>query len=396
MNSFRYIVVGLICSAPIAFAGPSFDQAIKQMSVQHSPVILKQGNSRAAILAEFQGRVMVTTANGDAGDTLGWANFDYLQQPNTDNNAPTGGASRLWFGPETGPYSLFFKPGKARTVENIYVQDAFSINPFSLSSQTQSAATFKQNINIQNHLGFTFELAVERKITLFSQPQIANTLDIEIEKELHVVGFGAFTKMTNIGKEDWKKDTGLLSLWELGAFEPSENTVVFMPIRGELNQVTSYFTPTLASHTKIKDKVVYYKADANYMNKIGIPPQNTLSLMGSYNPEAGLLTVFQFEFNPEDDLYNNSVWYEENYHPYKGDVINVFNDGLIDGEGPFGPFYEVETSSSAKALKVNQSHQHFQNTYHFKGNPQDLNKITSRLFGLSIQQIQSVFVTKQK
>ncbi|WP_158969596.1 DUF6786 family protein [Paraglaciecola sp. L3A3] len=386
----RLLITTSLVAYPVA-SKQTFNQAIQQLSIQHKPIILKQGKSRAAVLAEFQGRVMVTSADGELGQTLGWSNFEYLATPNTDNNSVTGGASRLWFGPETGPYSVFFKPGKPRTVNNIQVQDAVSLQPFTLIAQSDSVANFKQNISIQNHFGFTFELSVERKIELFAATKIAENLSIDLDDNLSVVGFSARTEITNISQHDWRKGTGLLSIWELGAFEPSDTTVIFIPIKGQLAEVTSYFTPTKTSHAQIKNGVVYYKADAHYMNKIGIPAANATDLMGSYDKTAKLLTIFEFQLNSANELYNNSVWYEENYHPYKGDVINVFNDGLVDGEGPFGPFYELETSSSARELKVGQSQQHFQNTYHFQGDEKHLNKITKKLFGLSLNTALTVF-----
>ncbi|MGA9638190.1 MAG: DUF6786 family protein [Flavobacterium sp.] len=35
--------------------------------------------------------------------------------------------------------------------------------------------------------------------------------------------------------------------------------------------------------------------------------------------------------------------------------MNVFNEGITETAGSFGSFYEIETSSSAKELKVGES-----------------------------------------
>lgn len=369
----------------------SFDSAVDIMSQVHRPIVLRNGEARAVVLAEFQGRVMITSANGDSGNSLGWFNVEYMGKPNDDNNSVTGGASRLWFGPETGPYSVFFRPKESRVAENIQVPSAVSTKPFAVKFSNESRVEFVQPISLRNHLGFTFRVSVERNIQLFSTTQIQQNLDIKLEDNVNVVGFSAGTKITNIGDKDWHQETGILSIWELGAFHPSDNTTVFIPLRGELEQVTSYFTPTLNTHTRIQNNIVYYKADANYMNKIGIPAANSPSLVGSYDSDRKLLTVVEYQLGAPDALYNNSVWYEEGYQAYGGDIINIFNDGLIDGSGPFGPFYEMETSSSAAALKIGQSHQHFQNTYHFIGDEQHIAEIVESLFGLSLQQIKQVF-----
>ncbi|MEP1445184.1 MAG: DUF6786 family protein [Paraglaciecola sp.] len=394
MAKLQVIVMGLnlaVNTAVQASIPMSFDRAVDIMSQVHKPIVLRNGKARAAVLAEFQGRVMVTSANGDSGNSLGWFNVEYMGKANEDNNSVTGGASRLWFGPETGPYSVFFRPNESRIAANIQVPSAVSTEPFTLKFSNESSVEFVQSISLRNHFGFTFRVNVERNIRLFNTTQIQQNLDIKFKDNLNVVGFSAVTKITNIGDKDWHQDTGILSIWELGAFHPSDHTTVFIPLRGELEEVTSYFTPTLNTHTRIQNNIVYYKTDANYMNKIGIPAANSPSLVGSYDSDRKLLTVFEYQLGAPDALYNNSVWYEEGYQPYGGDIINIFNDGLIDGTGPFGPFYEMETSSSAVALKIDQSHQHFQNTYHFIGDEQQIAEIVESLFGLSLQQITQVF-----
>ena len=243
---------------------------------------------------------------------------------------------------------------------------------------------------MENYQGFIFELAVNRKISLFNTDKIKADLGITY-KNLHVVGFGANTVITNIGKQHWTKETGLISIWDLGAFVPSAKNVAVIPIKNQLENVTSYFTPTKASHTKITNDVVYYRADANYMNKIGIPPENTKPLMASYDPENGLLTVVTFQFNDDlSDIYVNSVWYPEGYDNYNGDVTNVFNAGA-DELGNSGRFYELESSSNAKPLKMGESQSHFQNTYHFQGDIDELNAISLALLGVSLHDIENAF-----
>jgi len=100
-----------------------------------------------------------------------------MLQPNIDNKSVVGGgASRLWFGPETGPYSVFFKPGMARTSKNIEVAYAVSIEPFAVKSRTGSRVEFEENISLDNNVGFNFKVKVERKIELFSTKKIQENL----------------------------------------------------------------------------------------------------------------------------------------------------------------------------------------------------------------------------
>ena len=73
----------------------------------------------------------------------------------------------------------------------------------------------------------------------------------------------------------------------------------------------------------------------------------------TYALETGVLTVVRYQLGG-DTLYVNSQWGEQE-NPYKGEAVNVFNDGKMGEVGPFGPFYELETSSSARELKVGES-----------------------------------------
>jgi hypothetical protein len=41
--------------------------------------------------------------------------------------------------------------------------------------------------------------------------------------------------------------------------------------------------------------------------------------------------------------------------PYKGDVINSYNDGPLEDGSQLGPFYEIEASSPALGLKKGMS-----------------------------------------
>ena len=65
--------------------------------------------------------------------------------------------------------------------------------------------------------------------------------------------------------------------------------------------------------------------------------------------------------------YVNSMW-ELQDEPFKGDVVNSYNDGPpSSGAKPLGPFYELESSSPALALKPGESATHIHRTIHLKG-----------------------------
>jgi hypothetical protein len=74
--------------------------------------------------------------------------------------------------------------------------------------------------------------------------------------------------------------------------------------------------------------------------------------------------------------------------PFAGDASNSYNDGPASpGASPLGPFYELESSSPALALKSGLSFTHVHTTFHFQGSPADLDDIALRALGARISQI---------
>jgi hypothetical protein len=56
-----------------------------------------------------------------------------------------------------------------------------------------------------------------------------------------------------------------------------------------------------------------------------------------------------------------------------------------------GPFYELETSSPAAALKPGESLSHIQYTMHLTGDLKSLDSITRQLFGVGLEEIRKIF-----
>lgn len=141
-----------------------------------------------------------------------------------------------------------------------------------------------------------------------------------------------------------------------------------------------YFTP-LNKRRKIEDNIVFYKADAAYMNKIGILPQNCVAVFGSFSPEINLLTITTYNFE-DAELYANSV--PENTTPFKGTVIDIFNGEVNKELDRNWPFFEMETSSAMKELHPQEEMYHKQSTYHFEGNEKYLNEISVKVLGVKL------------
>src|SRR4051812_6926702 len=80
---------------------------------QHTEVIvLAEGEARGVVVPAWQGRVVTSTAGGDAGASYGWLNRALIAagKPLPQFN-PYGGEDRLWLGPEGSQFSIFFRAG---------------------------------------------------------------------------------------------------------------------------------------------------------------------------------------------------------------------------------------------------------------------------------------------
>jgi len=87
--------------------------------------------------------------------------------------------------------------------------------------------------------------------------------------------------------------------------------------------------------------------------------------------------------------YVNSQWKIQD-HPFAGDASNSYNDGAPSpGAKPLGPFYELESSSPAAALKPGKSLSHLHRTFHISGSEAALDTISKAQLGVSIQEIRS-------
>lgn len=367
----------------------SFGQDLELLKLNTETLVLQSGNAMVAVVGAYQGRIMTSSSGGLQGKSYGWFNREKVAGGSVLNSfSSVGGEDRMWFGPEAGEYSVFFESGKAQIPENVKIAQDLNTLPFRLLSSSDTSASFGNRLSITNYQDYTFQIEIERTITIFSRKKIENTLGIELGEKVSAVGFQSRTNMENVGPSDWAIESGLLSIWDLGCFPPSPHTAIVIPTRNNMDSANIYFSPIDDSRLRIIDNILYYKGDGNYLNKIGIPARHTKPVFGSYNPEQKVLTIVKFAFTDEP-LYVNSHWVYQD-QPYGGDVINVFNDGITETAGPFGPFYELETSSSARELKVGEAQEHTHATFHFEGELEDLSPIARDLLGVSLNEIQQI------
>jgi hypothetical protein len=136
---------------------------------------------------------------------------------------------------------------------------------------------------------------------------------------------------------------------------------------------------------------IFFRGDGQYRSKIGLSPSRARSVAGSYDADGRVLTLVQYTRPEGATEYVNSMW-EHQREPYKGDVINSYNDGPpAPGKPPLGPFYELETSSPALRLAPGQTFTHVHRTVHLVGPEAQLDVVARAALQVGVADIAGAF-----
>lgn len=361
---------------------------------KHTPAVveLADNHQRSKILVSpaYQGRVMTSTAQGDGGVSFGWINYDLIASGEVKQQFnPVGGEERFWLGPEGGQYALHFKQGDPFDIGHWQVLPVIDTVTYEASQVTASEAVFTSKATLVNYSGTSFEVGIERKVTLLAPEAIGQKLGAPLPEDVDVVGYETTNTITNQGSNDWVQEKGLLSIWLLGMMTPSDQTFVIIPFKpgaGSRALITDdYFGTIPPGRLVVKDSVLYFTCDGKLRSKIGLSPRIAKPLAASYDFRRNVLTVIRFPVE-ENGLYVNAAWKLQD-EPYKGDVVNSYNDGPQPDGTQMGPFYEIESSSDARALKKGESQSHTQLTCHFQGDYEILRTFARQLLGVDLDEV---------
>jgi hypothetical protein len=347
------------------------------------------GQGKILLSADYQGRVMTSTASGDSGISFGWLNYDLIAAgANKKQFNPVGGEERFWMGPEGGQYSIYFKKGDSYNIANWQVPAIIDTIPFDVVSHDDSQAIFRKRASITNYSGTKFDVEIERTIKLLNVASLVANSNPSADT-VKVVGYTTTNQIKNVGPTDWKKENGLLSIWLLCMFTPTEQTTAIIPFTADPNAsqyiTDDYFGKVPSERLRIKDNVIYFTCDGKKRSKIGISPAIAKNVAGSYDSKLNVLTIIRFNVE-KNGLYVNSKW-ELQKEPYKGDAVNSYNDGPLEDGSQLGPFYELESSSPAAELKRGEVQQYSQTTFHFQGNFSALSEIAKQLLGVDLNEL---------
>jgi hypothetical protein len=303
-----------------------------------------------------------------------------------------GGEDRFWLGPEGGQYALYFAPGTAFDTEHWQVPEAIDWGGWPVGTRTATEVTFRQPMSLTNYAGFTFDVRVDRTVRLLSRADVTRHLGRD-PGGVDYVAYETDNVITNTGRAPWRPESGLVSIWILGMLRPGPRTTVVVPYRpgpeSELGPVVNdaYFGTQPPERLRVGKTAVFFRGDGTHRGKIGMARPRVHNVAGSYDPDRRLLTIVQFTVPDAPNGYVNSMWARQ-AEPYRGDVINSYNDGpLGPGQPPLGPFYEIESSSPAAALAPGGSMRHVHRTVHLQGSGAALDAVARAVLGVSLDEI---------
>lgn len=404
---FAFVVVSLffpaIAAKPLSAArGGERERSVmsygeaKAFVERHTrPVELVCGEARVLLAPAWQGRVMTSTCAGEQGRSFGFVHREFISEGKPDprfNNY--GGEERLWLSPEGGPFSLWFRPGAAQTLENWYTAPALNEGEWKLAAPPQRTGCVMQaRLEVENTAGTKFAFDLSRTVRLLSADDGRRLLGGAVAELLsrptaRWVGYESENELTNRGAA-LSKQGGLVSIWMLGMLNSGPQTVVVVPFRGEAPAGGSvvksdYFGAVPPDRLKTLPGAVLFRADGRFRSKIGIGPAHAKNVLGAIDFETPSVTLVHFDL-PDDPTrcdYLNNSWGPQD-DPFRGDVVNSYNDGPNDLGRRLGDFYEIESLSPAPVLAPGEKLVHRQRTIHVTGPRELLEELAERALGVS-------------
>lgn len=363
-----------------------------------SVVVLNNDSDRAQVIVspKYQAKVFTSTADGNSGQSFGWVNYKaFSGAPDVHMNA-YGGENRFWLGPEGGKFSLFFKPDSEMVFANWKTPAPFDIEPWKVVSKNDQSVTMQKNMQLLNYKGTQLDVSVERLVKILSDAEVAKILGYAVDTSVKAVAYQTDNKITNVGKTAWTEDTGMPCIWMLDMFNPSPATVIVVPYKNisgmPFNKIVTsdYFGQISPDRLKHTDDMLFLKADGKSRGKLGVVPGYAKPMAVSYDPQHKALTIIMFDLD-SSAKYLNQEW-NTTKPTFAGDAVNAYNDGPLADGTQMGPFYEMESVSPAAFLKPGESLSHKHAVFHFTGNEEGLSRITQKLLGISLADVQNEFL----
>src|SRR5690606_12935469 len=158
----------------------------------------------------------------------------------------------------------------AFTFENWRTPRLIDLDAWDVIAQTEETASFGKSAALTNYSGTVFNIRLNREIRILGRAEGFRQLGIDHDTTLQCVAYQTVNHLENSGEVSWKKETGLLSIWLLGMFNPSPGVAMVVPFTPGpvplLGPVVNdeYFGKVPSDRLKLSDSVIFFRGDGAY------------------------------------------------------------------------------------------------------------------------------------
>jgi hypothetical protein len=376
----------------------TFDAIVTLLKEKGDPIVLDgDPGSRVLVAPHLQGRIL-TLRVGEIEST-GLVNRAAIAAGEVDprfNNF--GGVDRFWLYPEAGQFGLYFPAGADFSRASWKVPPDLDGGTFPVTTRSDRSVVMKRDVDVESTSGTGFKTTVTREIGVVRGADLPAELGITLPEGVCYAGAYSINAIENRGSQAWRPETGLIGVWILGQFVPSDRTVIIAPFRpgsdAELGPVfhDDYFgkvSVEAPDRLQVLGNAVLFRADSRRVGKFGLSQKRTAGLAGSFDFGRNLLTIVEFDVPAEPARYANSTWVKNQADPFAGDAFQSYNSGVEGktGDLPAAPFYELESTSPVQPLAPGERITHRHATHHFHGNFAALSGIARKLVGVDLEEV---------
>lgn len=386
MRNYFVLIMGLVlCSCANQTEQIDYKTLIRKLQNQTQVIELSPFDTNASVVVtpEYQGKIIVSKTSGDDGKMLGYFNWDAFKKSDSLNNLELYGEERIGIGSLGGTLTFYSGIALPARDKSWKIPERVTFKPFTVDYQKSDYIVLSKNIVLQNNLGTRIVAQLQRIISVFSKNDIEKNLSVQLSSKTDFVAYNTTHILTNTDTSQWKKHSGLATVWSLSTFPASDDIAVFVPFTGSIDDLNSYYNYIDSSRMYLQDSVLWFNADGKYLSKIGIPHNFNSGFFGSYSKSQGVLRIVNYK-QTVDSLYFNSDFSEQSNFE-NGEVLAVFNhQGKNSPLGLENTFYQMESMAPLRELLPGESIAHNHAVYQFTGDETELFKLADKLMGINL------------
>ena len=140
-----------------------------------------------------------------------------------------GGEDRFWLGPEGGHIRCTSHQEPSSSSRSGRCPRRSTGVPGMSPTRLATAVSFRKHMTLTNYAGTRLEADVNRRVRLLNGDDTAKHLGMTPSNDVHIVAFESSNTITNAGRGAWRRESGLISVWILGQFNPSPVTTIVIP-----------------------------------------------------------------------------------------------------------------------------------------------------------------------